>query len=278
MSNSFESNQHPKFEVKLWFCSLNSKLSPQQIARFEAILTPEERDKVGRFKLQKAQQQGLIVRAALRLALSQHRSIKPQDWRFEYGEKGKPRLSAQQRVASGLEFNISHSGDWLVIAICHCEQQELQLGVDIERERAHTNFQSIMKHYFTQCEIKDVMALEDESRRKRFFDLWALKESYIKARGLGLALSLQSFQFNFHRMQKVSAEVEKHASLALIDDVLIYENIMIETAIDSGQKQNYQALPCWQVLLGRLNSNYRFAVCTDKPAEEVHLTLGVLDL
>lgn len=41
------------------------------------------------------------------------------------------------------------------------------------------------------------MALPGQFRLERFYALWALKEAYIKARGLGLAIPLADFSFDF---------------------------------------------------------------------------------
>ncbi|UXM83599.1 4'-phosphopantetheinyl transferase superfamily protein [Shewanella seohaensis] len=130
----------------------------------------------------------------------------PQDWCFEYGAKGKPSLNHEQFLSTGIEFNLSHSGDWLLIALAQDDdkgenantaQPRLGLGVDIERARASTHIYPILNHYFSAIETEGLLALEGEdAQRQRFFDLWALKESYIKATGLGLAQSLKSFGFD----------------------------------------------------------------------------------
>ncbi|MFB2660353.1 4'-phosphopantetheinyl transferase family protein [Shewanella mangrovisoli] len=184
-----------------------------------ALLSEDERTKVARYRAPKAQMNGLLVRAALRCILSQglpsrggvspyspQRQIAPQDWCFEYGAKGKPSLSHKQFLSTGIEFNLSHSGDWLLIALAQDDdtdatantaQPRLGLGVDIERSRASTHIYPILNHYFSPIEAEGLLALEGEdAQRQRFFDLWALKESYIKATGLGLAQSLKSFAFD----------------------------------------------------------------------------------
>ncbi|MFV0595696.1 4'-phosphopantetheinyl transferase family protein, partial [Shewanella sp.] len=184
-----------------------------------ALLSENERAKVARYRAPKAQMNGLLVRAALRCVLSRglssrggtspcssQRQIAPQDWCFEYGAKGKPSLNHEQFLSTGIEFNLSHSGHWLLIALAQDDdkgetantaQPRLGLGVDIERSRASTNIYPILNHYFSPIEAEGLLALEGEdAQRQRFFDLWALKESYIKATGLGLAQSLKSFAFD----------------------------------------------------------------------------------
>ena len=49
-----------------------------------------------------------------REVLSHYAPMAPVDWCFVQGKNGKPRLESPPRP---LDFNLSHSGDWLVCAV-----------------------------------------------------------------------------------------------------------------------------------------------------------------
>ncbi|ABK49065.1 4'-phosphopantetheinyl transferase [Shewanella sp. ANA-3] len=274
-----------------------------------ALLTEDERAKVARYRAPKAQMNGLLVRAALRCVLSQglpsrggsspyspQRHIAPQDWCFEYGTKGKPSLSHEQFLSTGIEFNLSHSGDWLLIALAQDDDSDatanttlprLGLGVDIERSRASTHIYPILNHYFSPIEAEGLLALEGEdAQRQRFFDLWALKESYIKATGLGLAQSLKSFAFDLasnsllmlddgvqqtvetlnwvelkQRDNFVSTSQAMSCSyLQLPSRIPLYSNIRLLIEPETAQKVTSSHAQHWQSYFGRLDEEYRFGL------------------
>ncbi|MCL1088479.1 4'-phosphopantetheinyl transferase superfamily protein [Shewanella profunda] len=216
-------------------------------------------------------------------------TLDPKDWCFEYGPKGKPSLTAKQKQQTGLEFNLSHSGDWLLIGVVkHQDISPCLLGVDIERSRPKTDIYPILNHYFSDQETEALLALADESaQRQRFFDLWALKESYIKATGLGLAQSLKSFAFeltdlNLDNLSSDSGSLEstnlhntnleaqantnpigfielkrfgvqQGAALEIRPTLPVYRDIRLH-------QLNTADPYCWQIYFGRLNLEYRFAL------------------
>ena len=223
----------------------------------------DEIAKVDRYRMPSSQVQALYVRNYLRNVLSCYSDLRPEEWRFEYGEKGKPSLVAEQQLKTGLNFNISHSKEHLLIAVCQIEGKQVQLGVDIEHARSSTNIDSIMKHYFSDKELADLLELSKEEQRERFFDLWALKESYIKATGHGLATSLRSFSFEFSNLTEQTLSL--HASdfqPNLQDEIRLYREIRLDSGIgldlDSAQEDDIST--DWQCCLGRLDDQYRFAV------------------
>lgn len=274
-----------------------------------ALLSEDERAKVARYRAPKAQMNGLLVRAALRCVLSQglqsrggaspyssQRQIAPQDWCFEYGAKGKPSLSHEQFLCTGMEFNLSHSGDWLLIALAQDDdkgaaantaQPRLGLGVDIERSRASTNIYPILNHYFSPIEAEGLLALEGEAaQRQRFFDLWALKESYIKATGLGLSQSLKSFAFDLAPNSLLavddgalqSAEPRHWVELKLQENfaspsqampcsylqlpsrIPLYSNIKLLIEPETAQDATSSHAQHWRSYFGRLDEEYRFGL------------------
>ena len=69
------------------------------------------------------------------------------------------------------------------------------LGVDTESVVARDADIDGLDRYFAPEESAALLALPPRERRRRFFELWTLKESYIKARGMGLAIALDAFRF-----------------------------------------------------------------------------------
>lgn len=268
MSQVIFPQESDKGKLSLFFCPLKHELmTPFQADVIRGWLPEDERTKVTRYLQLAAREQGLMVRGFLRGILSllakdtslTGESLSPQDWRFEYGKKGKPKLISEQQASSGLIFNISHSGDWLVVAVMQrSEGQSIcELGVDIERNRQSTNIYPILDHYFTHEESEALLALPNDQQRERFFDLWALKESYIKAKGLGLALSLKSFSFDLSEIKTTTLALFEQETC--IDDLGVNENIQLNLH----QGDLVKSADDWSVLLGKLNEDYRFAVSVD---------------
>lgn len=98
---------------------------------------------------------------------------------------GKPLLQGYPDY----HFNISHSGDWIVYAESDCE-----VGIDIEMTKPVNC--KIAKRFFSPEEYRDLMCKSHSEKQNYFYDLWTLKESYIKATGRGLGASLSSFYIN----------------------------------------------------------------------------------
>ncbi|PML49908.1 4-phosphopantetheinyl transferase [Vibrio lentus] len=248
--------------VDLWLCSLsNLNDQPNNVSQLKKRLTADEIAKVERYRMPSSQTQALYVRNYLRAILSLYSCLSAEEWRFEYGEKGKPRLVEKQQIETGLNFNISHSKEHLLIAVCQREGKSLQLGVDIEHARSSTNIDSIMKHYFSDTELTDLLELSKEEQRERFFDLWALKESYIKATGKGLATSLRSFSFDFSNLTEQTLSL--HASdfqPNLQDEIRLHGEISIYSGVGVDVTEQTDSSTSWQCCLGRLDEQYRFAV------------------
>ena len=81
-------------------------------------------------------------------------------------------------------FSLSHSGDYAVCAISNDE-----IGVDIQKIR-DINLK-ISKKVFTKSE--NTVLSSSQNKTNEFFRLWVLKESYMKAKGLGFKLGFKSF-------------------------------------------------------------------------------------
>lgn len=97
-----------------------------------------------------------------------------------FGEYGKPYLKN-----GGKHFSISHSGDWAVCAVSDAE-----LGCDVERLRP---IGMDVTRRFAPDERERILAEPDETRLGLFFRCWTLKESFMKATGLGIRAETDAF-------------------------------------------------------------------------------------
>lgn len=102
--------------------------------------------------------------------------------RFHYNSYGKPELASEQRLC----FNISHSGEWIACAV-----HDTEVGIDVEQIKPIDL--SVARRFFSAEEYELLENKPPEGRLEMFYDLWTLKESYVKLRGQGLSIPLDSF-------------------------------------------------------------------------------------
>jgi 4'-phosphopantetheinyl transferase len=178
-------------QVDLWTCFYETA-SPEALVAYERLLTPDERARQRRFHFERDRTMFLATRALARTALSAYADVAPADWRFALGTHGKPRI-ASPLPAAKLSFNLSNTSG---LVICGVSLHE-PLGVDAEDLHRAGETLGIADRFFSPSEVRALRGLPAEQQRERFFALWTLKESYIKARGLGLSLPLDQFSFSF---------------------------------------------------------------------------------
>lgn len=178
--------------VQVWLV-FPGEIGEDALARYRALCTAAERAKVDRFHFARHRLSHLVTGAAARVALSKYASVAPQDWRFEPSAHGRPQISREHAGLPATSFNISHTDGLVAIAIAVSGYGDI--GVDVENVDARVAPIDIARAYFAPAELA---ALQQEPMPRRalaFFRYWTLKESYIKARGLGLQLPLDQFSF-----------------------------------------------------------------------------------
>jgi 4'-phosphopantetheinyl transferase len=172
------------------------------IARFEAVLSPEERDRQARFRFERLRRDFAVAHGVLRTLLAHYVGCAPELLRFSQGPKGKPSIA---EPASDVRFNMSHSGRIAVFAFARGQKSALQLGpelgpqlgIDVEQIRPMDDLHSIANRFFCADEVADLLSLPPEVQELGFFHCWTRKEAYIKAIGDGLSLPLDSFRVTF---------------------------------------------------------------------------------
>ncbi|MBN9658427.1 MAG: 4'-phosphopantetheinyl transferase superfamily protein [Acidobacteria bacterium] len=164
---------------------------PEVLERFRLSLSEDERARIARFVFEKDRHVRLVARGSLRQALSEYTGGIPAGaFRFGYSEYGKPFLEHPVHCTS-LGFNVSHCDGLIAILIA----EGIEVGVDVEAIRPMADLLRVAHRFFAPPELGDLRRTPEDLRVERFFQYWTLKESYIKARGVGLRLGLSQFWF-----------------------------------------------------------------------------------
>ena len=177
-------------EVHVWRAQLELPLS--QVQRLRGILTDDEVDRANRFSFEIDRRRFIAARGALRSVLSRYITIDPSHLRFYYNPYGKPFL-APEFSSYVINFNLSHSSSMAVYAIT----RNMEIGVDVERIRSDFEYEEIAKRFFSVNEVAVLRTIPAEKKLEAFYNCWTRKEAYIKARGKGLSLPLDSFDVSF---------------------------------------------------------------------------------
>ncbi len=168
--------------IHLWYLSLTADEDNEY---FLDCLNPDERRRAERFLVQAARDSFVRTRGRLRILLGYYLSCAPQAIEFIQNSHGKPRLADTQEN-QGLVFNISHSGEYAVLAFAH----DIALGVDIELPRSRLDLDGLADFCLAPEEREWWRTLPTDERLSEFLRLWVSKEAFVKAAGRGIALGL----------------------------------------------------------------------------------------
>ncbi|MBT1444741.1 4'-phosphopantetheinyl transferase superfamily protein [Shewanella sp. JM162201] len=228
----------------------------------EAWLSEQERERIARMSMPAMRERQRLIRLCVRAVLSRVTGIPPTALQFTFGPNGKPALASQPDVAGAKEvdFNISHSGDMLVVACIKplSAAGKWHFGVDIERLRPKTDIAAIYRHYFSEPEQRLLEEQDADKQRATFFDLWALKESFIKATGRGLAQELKSFGFSFADAAPSPSNLPQKGNLQL-NDVQRWRDAKLSLFGKREEAAQWAEFD-WQSLLINLDAEYRLAL------------------
>jgi len=167
----------------------DSELAEEAFQALAGLVSQERRDRVARFRFRQDVVNAMVGEAIARDAISAGAGIDPAALVISPDRYGKPHAEN----ISGVHFNLSHSGSMVVFAI-----SDVPVGVDVEIVKQARL--SVAKRFFCDDEYELVasgLADQDEA----FFNIWTMKESYLKWEGKGLVGALDSFSV-FEIMRK----------------------------------------------------------------------------
>jgi 4'-phosphopantetheinyl transferase len=220
----------PMPRIDIWPCRLN--LSAEALAYCQHNLTAAEHARAAQAHPNR-RNQIIAARGQLRLILAEYLQTPAADIAIAAHPHGKPYLPEHP-----LHFNLSHSGNHLLIAIA-----TNPIGIDIETIAPRRNLEQLAQRCLSAKELEYWRQTPPEQRQQLFYRLWTHKEAFVKAVGRGLSLGLAACEFD-------------------IGETLTLRRIPKEY----GHHQH------WQVITLTLNSDYAAALAA--PAGAVQLTLN----
>ncbi len=143
-----------------------------------SLLDKKEQERSNRFHKEKDRKTFIVSHAAVRILLGRYLSVSPTEICLtEQGPAKKPVLC--NNTAHQLHYNISHSGDWVLIAV-----SKYEVGMDIELVNSSFAYNELAVASFNKDEI-DYLKLSGE-KEKAFCLFWTRKEALLKGTGRGL--------------------------------------------------------------------------------------------
>jgi 4'-phosphopantetheinyl transferase len=165
-------------QVHLWRVRLEEWHEQNDLRTY---LTEDEIVRVQRLRIPQKRADFAAARTVLRVLLGAYLGLAPRQVELAYLPDGKPQL-ADPEIAATLQFNLSHSGAWMLLAFSSGKA----LGVDIERMRSLEGQGWALAQLFSAKERELLAALPQARREAAFIAAWTLKEAVGKADGRGI--------------------------------------------------------------------------------------------
>ena len=170
--------------VRVW--RLRLERDAARLAAWRAALPADVQARAARFRQPDDVARFVVGRHALRRILALRLGGAPEAVSLVTGPNGKPILAPG---GPPWEFNLSHSGDWILIVLA----SRRRVGIDVEAWR-DLEYATLAERAFAPEERAALEAASAEERAATFFAVWTRKEALLKARALGLgAFPLEDF-------------------------------------------------------------------------------------
>jgi 4'-phosphopantetheinyl transferase len=179
--------------VDIWIVHEHAPAVQARFAAYASLLSDDENRRAARIAHPGARRHFVIGRALARTMLSRYGTLPPREWPIVIDRHGRPMLDAQPHTVPDLRFNLTHCEGLIACGVTIGRE----LGIDAENVTRRLLHDGVPERFFAPREVADLRALPAHHQPLAFFEYWTLKEAYLKARGLGLALPLARFAFVF---------------------------------------------------------------------------------
>jgi len=170
-------------QISVWYAD-STQLSKGEEKRLIALLSPPEKQRYHDIKLPRRRNEFLLGRAMVREQLCSRYGQQAQSWQIKPNDNGKPEITAGPIRPN---FSISHSKGIVVCTIA----ERGPLGIDVEYIDPKRDLNTIATEIFNATEQQWFNQKNRPLKRRRFYQLWTLKEAWAKATGVGIGAILR---------------------------------------------------------------------------------------
>lgn len=172
-------------QIHVWRASL--LVDDNTLVQLRKVLSSEEIDRAERYYRPEDRRRFIGSHGILRQILAGCQpECRAKDLQFTVGPNGKPAL-ATRRDGKGLQFNLAHSGDWMVAAVGN----DVDVGVDVEVCHSGLDVMTLADTVMSSAERALLETTLPAERLACFYRCWVRKEACLKACGLGITTLLQ---------------------------------------------------------------------------------------
>lgn len=157
----------------------------RMLDNFFQHMSAEKIQRMLKFKRYEDRKRGVIGELLIRYLVCGKLGINNNEINFIPNKYGKPFL----KDYIGLEYNISHSNELVVCAV-----GDYEVGIDIEYVKDMDI--DAANYVLSTDEKEEYKGISENEKLDYFYSIWTLKESFIKAKGMGLHISMNSFTVN----------------------------------------------------------------------------------
>jgi 4'-phosphopantetheinyl transferase len=164
--------------------SSTEDMSADELEDASRRLSMPEQQRVNSIRLERPRQAFVLGRLLLRSTVARIAGVRPDEVGIEPESTGRPVLTGE--LASYF-VSIAHSGWYVVVGV-----SKRQIGVDVEQLRLWPPSPRLMARVCSPDELRLLEGMGDTHRAAAFMTLWARKEAYGKAIGIGIGFGLPS--------------------------------------------------------------------------------------
>ncbi|MCR5399764.1 MAG: 4'-phosphopantetheinyl transferase superfamily protein [Lachnospiraceae bacterium] len=185
--------------MNLYLCDIRQTDVEQEFDRLLSVVDDDRRDSILRYKMIGDRKRAIVREVMLTAILFDHYG----DSCIELGRNahGRPYISKvsdvsgkERALEAAFDFNISHSGDIVVIAF-----GTGPVGVDVERIGRAKDYKKLLRFY--SKEERDYVS-DSVDPQDTFYRVWTMREALSKQEGSGLMLfEKESVHIDLDRQQ-----------------------------------------------------------------------------